>query len=91
LLDESERGPVRLLLCSNGGFHKGGLEDFADFYRTGRFRGDDWARNAVAQYMQEEGIAFARSLAGFCFLERGWCEAAASDLTIDVRGPALGA
>jgi hypothetical protein len=70
LLHEDERGPVRLLLCSNGAFHKSSLEDFADFYMSGRFRDDDWARNAVARYMQEEGIAFARSLAGFCFLER---------------------
>ncbi len=91
LLSESERGPVRLLLCSNGAFHKDGLEDFADFYRRGRFRDDDWARNAVARYMADEGITFAQSLAGFCFLERPWDAAFASELAIDVRGPAFGA
>jgi hypothetical protein len=91
LLSDSERGSVRLLLCSNGGFHKDGLEDFADFYRNGRFREDDWSRNAVARYMQDERIAFTRSLAGFCFLERVWDAAAASELAIDVRGPSFGA
>lgn len=91
LLRDDERGPVRLLLCSNGAFSDDVLEDFADFYRTGRFREDDWARNAITRYMQEEGIAFARSLAGFCFLERHWDEVTASELTIDVRGPAFGA
>ncbi len=30
-------GPVRLLLCSNGAIHKDGLEDFADFYKSGCF------------------------------------------------------
>ena len=90
LLGEGERGPVRLLLCSNGAFHKDDLEDFADFYVTGRFRQDDWSRNAVARYMQEEESSFAQSLAGFCFLERPWDEALATDLAINVRGPAFG-
>jgi hypothetical protein len=88
-LDERERGPVRLLLCSNGAFHKDELEDFADFYKRGRFRDDDWARNAVERFMKDEGSTFGRSLAGFCFLERRFDEALASEFVVDVRGPAF--
>ncbi|WP_156427442.1 hypothetical protein [Novosphingobium sp. Fuku2-ISO-50] len=90
LLDASERGPVRLLFCSNGTFHKDGLEDFADFYKSRRFREDDWSGNAVTRYMADEGIVFTRSLAGFCFLERPWDAVFASELAVDVRGPAFG-
>lgn len=89
LLDEDEKGPVRLLVCSNGGLHKDALEDFADFYFSRRFREDDWARNAVARYIADAGITFACSLAGFCFLERPWDKPLASDFAIDVRGPKL--
>ncbi|WP_298215153.1 hypothetical protein [Acidocella sp.] len=91
LLDASERGPVRLLLCSNGAFHKDSLEDFADFYKRGCFREDDWSRNAVTRYMADEGITFSGSLAGFCFLKRPWDAAFASELSLDVRGPMFGA
>jgi hypothetical protein len=87
LLHDDERGAVRLLLCSNGAFRKDGLEDFADFYRSGRFRQDDWSRNAVARYMQDENANFARTLAGFCFLERDGDAASARELALDVRGP----
>ena len=70
LLQDHERGPVWLLLCSNGAWHLDGLEDFADFYRTGRFREDDWSQNAIARYLAAEGIGFTRTLAGFSFLRR---------------------
>ena len=62
LLTDVERGPVRLLLCSEGAWHRSDLEDFADFYRTGKFRADDWAQNAIAHYMAERSIIFDRSI-----------------------------
>jgi hypothetical protein len=89
LLADNERGPVRLLFCSNGAFRQDGLEDFADFYRAGEFREDDWARNAIARFMSDSGVTFSRSLAGFCFLERPHGEVFATKLAIDVRGPPL--
>lgn len=89
LLSEAERGPVRLLLCSEGVWHKDDLEDFADFYRTGKARADDWAQNAIARYMTERNIVFDRSITGFCYLERHHDEMVARDFTIDVRGPRL--
>jgi len=88
LLTEQERGPVRLLLCSEGSWHEGDLEDFADFYRTGQFRADDWAQNAIGRYMHERSISFNGSITGFCYLERRHEEVVARNFTVDVRGPA---
>jgi hypothetical protein len=89
LLTVQERGPVRLLFCSAGEWHKDDLEDFADFYRTGNFREDDWAQNAVARYMAERGLSFTRVLSGFCYLERRHEEVEARRLQLDVRGPVM--
>ncbi len=87
LLQSNERGPVWLMLCSNGAWHLDGLEDFADFYRTGRFREDDWSRNAVGRYLETEGIVLKRSLAGYSFLRRYHEQAKANHFVQNVRGP----
>jgi hypothetical protein len=87
LLAPDEKAPVRLLLCSNGPMRKDGLEDFADFYRTGCFRPDDWMRNAVARHLKEENIVFSRTLVGFSYLYFRWEAATIDDFEIDVRGP----
>ena len=87
LLSPDEKAPVCLLLCSNGAVRKDGLEDFADFYRTGCFRPDDWSRNAVARYLTDENIVFNRTLAGFSFLFFRWETATIEAFEIDVRGP----
>jgi hypothetical protein len=89
LLTDAERGPVRLLLCSEGAWHEDDLEDFADFYREGKFRADDWAQNAIVRYMAERKLSFDGSIAGFCYLERRHDEVAARKLTIDLRGPRM--
>jgi hypothetical protein len=89
LLTEVERGPVRLLLCSEGAWYRDELEDFADFYRTGKFRSDDWAQNAIARYMAEGNLSFNRSITGFCYLERRHDEVHARKFTIDVKGPRM--
>lgn len=86
-LTAQEVGPVRLLFCSAGEWHEDDLEDFADFYRTGAFREDDWAQNAITRYMAERGLSFTRSLAGFCYLRRNHDEVEAKCLHFDVRGP----
>jgi hypothetical protein len=89
LLSESERGPARLLLCSEGSWHEDDLEDFADFYFTGRFREDDWAQNAVARHMSERNLVFTRTVTGFLFLHRSNDELFARRFSADVRGPSL--
>jgi hypothetical protein len=89
LLSESEHGPARLLLCSEGSWHEDDLEDFADFYFTGHFREDDWAQNAVARHMSERNLAFTGTVTGFLFLHRGHDELFARHFSADVRGPSL--
>jgi hypothetical protein len=70
LIPRDQQGPLRLILCSNGfDWHDDELEDFADFYQTGKPRTDDWMANATARYMAERNIVFARSLVGFCYLD----------------------
>lgn len=87
LLRTDERGPFKLMLCSSGPWNHDDLEDFADFYRTGQFREDDWCRNAMARYLADEHITFDRTLAGFCYLERRHDEVNARHCVMDVRGP----
>lgn len=90
LLAPEQHGPVRLVLCSSGSWNADDLEDFADYYRTGRFRGDDWSRNAVARFMSDQSLAFAGTLAGFCFLQRPQDEVRPRHFLIDMRGPTIG-
>ncbi|KAA0577783.1 hypothetical protein FZ983_19435 [Azospirillum sp. B21] len=88
LLQPEDDGPVRLVLCSNGfDWTESDLEDFADFYRTGAFRPDDWSRNAIPLYLEENRIVFRRILAGLCYLQRSYDAVFASRFTFDVSGP----
>ncbi len=85
-------GPVWLLFCSTGGnWHKDELEDFADLYRTGHPRTDDWAQNMTVRYMQDRGLVFNRSLAGFHYLERKHCDVSSNNCLWNLRGPNFGA
>lgn len=87
LLTDGERGVARLLFCTSGEWRLDDLEDFADFYHTGRFRQDDWSRNAVSRYMREKELVLRRTIAGFCYLERRHHESLAGHFVLDVRGP----
>jgi hypothetical protein len=89
LISPAEKGRVWLLFCSDSGaWHPDELEDFADFYRTGKFRDEDWSRNAIARYMKEEKLAFARTLEEFHYLRRRQDELNV-ELRLAMRGPRL--
>jgi hypothetical protein len=90
-ISRHECGPVWLMLCSTGlNWCLDELEDFADFYRTGVARDDDWMCNAAAQYMRDEQVTFSGALAGFHYLARKHDAVSAHDFRCDVRGPAFG-
>lgn len=87
LIPAEDAGPVWLMFCSDRfAWHPDDLEDFADFYRAGRFRDDDWASNAIARYLSDNNLSMARSLAGFHYLGRRHDELD-SELRWAVRGP----
>lgn len=91
-IPRNQRGPVSLLFCSTGSdWYQDELEDFADFYRTGKHRADDWLRSAADRYMHDEGIRFSQSLSGFHYLAREHGEVSAHDFSMQVAGPSLGA
>lgn len=88
LIPDAERGPVTLVFCSTGfAWHRDDLEDFADYYRSGKFRQDDWSRAAICRYMGEQKLSFARSLAGFHYLARKHEDVDATEFFVCVRGP----
>jgi hypothetical protein len=78
----------RLLCGDRSSWHLDDLEDFADFYRAGRFRADDWASDAAAQFMKEKGLVFSRVLSGFHYVGRRHDEIE-TELRLCVRGPAF--
>jgi hypothetical protein len=89
-LSDHERAPVTLLFCGNGlAWDVDTLEDFADFYRSGRFHPDDWAANMLKRYMVERKIEFKRTLAGFHYLEMKPFEVEPDEYIMYVRGPHL--
>jgi hypothetical protein len=89
--ETSEKAPTSMLFCTYGfAWTCSALEDFADFYRTGRFRADDGFSNAIARFMTDEGLAFDRSIAGFHYLERKQFSAFGHCFVPFVAGPAFG-
>jgi len=91
LLPHDLRGPVSLLFCArNHDWRADELEDFADFYRTGRGRQDDPLRNAVDRFMVAEGLEFQRTLAGFHFMARRDGDPQAFEFEQNVVGPVFG-
>ena len=91
-IPDNQWGPVWLLFCSTGAdWYQDELEDFADFYRTGNSRADDWLRNATDRYMYDEGIRFSQSLSGFHYLARTHDEVSAHAFPMNVAGPRFGA
>jgi hypothetical protein len=68
---QNEKARFILLFCSDGfSWHLDELEDFADFYKTGRFREDDPFRSMQAHHLTTKNIQLQRTLESFAFLER---------------------
>lgn len=89
-LSDHEQAPVTLLFCGNGrAWDVDTLENFADFYRSGRFHRDDWAANMLMRYMVKGKIEFKRRLAGFHYLEMKPFEVEPCEYIMYVRGPHL--
>jgi hypothetical protein len=92
LVPAAMNGNVWLLFCSNAfDWAKSELEDFADFYRTGFPREDDPWGNATVRFMNDRGISFRQTLAGFHYMERKNPNVSANCFRKNLRGPLCGA
>ncbi len=76
-----------LVFCGDGfRWHETDLEDFADFYRTGRHRPDDHFGAVETHYMNEKGLSFRRRIDSFCYFERPLPEIRRTVFHCNVRG-----
>lgn len=90
LIRDREQLFFRMVFCGDG-FHwrKDHLEDFADFYRTGRHRPDDKFSSMEAHYLNEQGIVLSRTIHDFCYLQRKPPQTVPNEVVWRVRGPAI--
>lgn len=78
----------RLIFCGNVvQWRRDHLEDFADFYFSGRFREDDSLGSMQTHHMAEKRITFDRSIHGFCYFFRKQLSTTEKAFGCDVRGP----
>jgi hypothetical protein len=78
-----------LIFCGTAwGWHRSHLEDFADFYRTGKHREDDaFADMEAADLRSGRRPPLQHNIAGFGFLKRHMDDTTGEGWTPDVRGP----
>lgn len=90
-LDDAKQvtpGRGLLVFCGTGmQWHRSELEDFADFYRTGKHRQDDPFAAMEAEALRQTGTALRRNIAAFGFMKRPTDSTVDQDWVTDVRGP----
>jgi hypothetical protein len=83
--------PVVLAFCGDEfKWHKDELEDFVDFYRTGRYRYDDTFSKMEAHHISEKSIYLTRRISRFVYFGRPNFEITPRTVCWDVRGPKWG-
>ena len=81
-------GPGILIFCGNEfAWHRSNLEDFADFYHTGRHRADDPFALMEQHHLKENGVQLARNIDHFGFLKRHIEIPTMAEFYLPVRGP----
>ncbi|MGB6325878.1 MAG: hypothetical protein WBG11_08910 [Methylocella sp.] len=78
-----------LVFCGTGWeWHRSELEDFADFYLTGRYRQDDpFATMEAHEAFTKGSIAVQRNIVAFGFVKRPIDSITEEEWIADVRGP----
>lgn len=83
--------PVVLAFCGDEfKWHNDELEDFVDFYRTGRYRYDDAFSKMEAHHISENSISLTRRISRFAYFGRPNFEITPKTVCWDVRGPKWG-
>jgi hypothetical protein len=81
-------GRAVLVFCGTGfAWHLSELEDFADFYRTGRHRSDDPFAKMEQHAIQQAGDNPSRTLDGFAAMMRKHDDIDPAKWVCPVRGP----
>ena len=79
-----------LAFCGTGwSWHLSELEDFADFYVTGRHRPDDPFSRMEAHGIEGKKIELLRNISAFAFVKRGMERVKPSRCVMPVRGPRI--
>lgn len=77
-----------VVFCGNGyDWHLDQLEDFADFYMSGKHRPDDPFAKMEEHSITEKGISLSRTINSFCYLERKISKTTPRKFGCNVRGP----
>ena len=83
--------PVVLAFCSDEfKWHLDSLEDFVDFYRTGRYSYDDPFSKMAAHHISGKCITLTRRISRFAYFGRPNSEIMPKTVCWDVRGPKWG-
>jgi len=81
-----------LVFCGNGfAWRLSNLENFSDFYRTGRHRADDVFSRMEQRDIEQKGTTLLRNVDHVACLMRPIEQARKQEFTFPVRGPAFGA
>jgi hypothetical protein len=77
-----------LALCGTGfQWHESQLEDFADFYRDGRYRSDDSFAKMEAHFIKEQKLTLERTVTAFACMYRKQRVILPTLLRWNIRGP----
>ena len=77
-----------LALCGTGfHWHESQLEDFADFYRSGKYRSDDCFAEMEAHFIDEQKISLERTVTAFACMHRKQTAIQPAVMHWNVRGP----
>ena len=77
-----------LVFCGTGwAWSLDQLEDFVDFYLTGKHRLDDPFGRMEAHSLEAGRIELLRNISAFAFVKRGMDETTPSQCVMPVRGP----
>jgi hypothetical protein len=86
--NDAQPGRGVLVFCGDGwAWRLSQLEDFADFYRTGRHRPDDSFGRMEAEEIRRSGIQLMRNIEAFGFMKRHFASITEEEWRPEVRGP----
>jgi hypothetical protein len=86
--ERTEKTSFVMVFCNNGfRWHLDELEDFVDFYLSGRHNPDDPFAKMEDYFIKEKNIYLSRSIDCFAYLERQYNKVKPTCVVSNVRGP----